>query len=208
MIRREENVPLSNKMAHEIASAINRVLFHQMAPGHIRIMKAQRNAKGAITAIAHPNATARIALLYRDIIVPVARMVNNGVEDFEESESWVRLQIQIVLVLRYMGKVTDGIQQMGEQLGAENAGIVIHTQLRWLANPSTIRERRKNRVIAASLVVFVVKGSKVAQRSVNTGMKAAGVWYRVRTYTNLGPESRCELCCAWGHMEDKCGNKP
>ena len=27
-------------------------------------------------------------------------------------------------------------------------------------------------------------------------------------YTNEGPDSRCELCCGWGHIENKCGSKP
>jgi hypothetical protein len=39
-------------------------------------------------------------------------------------------------------------------------------------------------------------------------IKAAGVWYRVETFTNIGPDSRCDLCCGWGHLETKCGNKP
>ena len=49
-------------MDQEIASAINRALFHLPAPAHIRIMKARRNAKGAFMAITHQNATAEMAL--------------------------------------------------------------------------------------------------------------------------------------------------
>ena len=90
----------------------------------------------------------------------------------------------------------------------KNEGIVIPTQVRWLANPRTIRERRQNREIAASSVGFVVKGSRVAQSLVKKAIKAAGVWYRVETYTNEGPDSRYELCCGWGHIENKCGSMP
>jgi hypothetical protein len=57
-------------------------------------------------------------------------------------------------------------------------------------------------------VVFVVKGSKVAQGLIKKGIKAAGVWYRVEQYTNAGPDSRCELCCGWGHIESKCSSEP
>jgi hypothetical protein len=208
ILRRDESVPLSNKMDQEIASAINRALFHQKAPAHIRIMNAKRNAKGAITAITHPNATAEMALQYRDIIITAARTVDKGVVDVEENESWERLKIHAVPLIRYMGKGTEGLQKMREEFEAENEGIVIPTQVRWLANPRTIRERRQNGEIAASSVVFVVKGSKVAQSLVKKGIKAAGVWYRVETYTNEGPDSRCELCCGWGHIENKCGSKP
>jgi len=65
ILRRDESVPLPNKMVQEIASAINRALFHQQAPAHNRIMNARRNAKGAITAITHQNPTAEMAKWYR-----------------------------------------------------------------------------------------------------------------------------------------------
>ena len=107
-----------------------------------------------------------------------------------------------------MGKCTEGQQMMREEFEAENEGIVIPTQVRWLANPSTIRERWQNGEIAASSVVFVVQGCKIAQSLVKKGIKAARVWYRVETYTNEGPDSRCELCCRWGHIEKMCGSKP
>jgi len=175
ILRRDESVPLSNKMDQEIVSAINRALFHQKAPAHIRIMNAMRNAKGAITAITHPNTTAEMALQYRDIIITGARTVDKGVVDVEENESWERLKIHTVSLVRYMGKGMEGLQKMREEFEAENEGIVIPTQVRWLANPRTIRERRQNGEIAASSVVFVVKGSRVARSLVKKDIKAAGV---------------------------------
>jgi len=80
-------VPLPNKMDHEIASAINRALFPQQAPAHIRIMNAMRNAKGAITAITHQNATAEMAMQYREIVIRAARTVDRVVVDVEENET-------------------------------------------------------------------------------------------------------------------------
>ena len=195
-------------MHQEIASGINRALFHLKAPAHVRIMNAKWNAKGAITAITHPNATTEMALQYRDIIITAARTVDKGVLDVEENESWESLNINSVPRIRYMGKGTEGLQKMREEFESENECIMIPTQVRSLANPRTIRERRQNREIAASSVVFVVKGSKVAQSLVKTGIKAAGVWYQVETYTSEGPDSRCDLCCGWGHIENKCGSKP
>jgi len=84
---RDESVPLSNTMDQEIASAINRALFHQKAPAHIRIMNAKRNAQGAITAITHPNATGEMAQQYCDIIITAARTVDKGVVDVSDDES-------------------------------------------------------------------------------------------------------------------------
>jgi len=93
-------VPLPNKMDQEIASAINRALFHQQAPAHIRIMNARRNAKGAITAITHQNATAEMAMQFRDIIITAARTVDRGVVDVQENETWERLKIHAVVKAR------------------------------------------------------------------------------------------------------------
>ena len=38
---------------------------------------------------------------------------------------------------------------MREEFEAENEGIVIPTEVRWLINPCSIRERKQNRKIAA-----------------------------------------------------------
>jgi len=142
-------------------------------------MNARRNAKGAITGITHQNATAEMALQYCDIIITAARTVGKGVVDVEDNDSWERATIYAVPLVRYMGKGTEGLQKMREEFEVENEGIAIPAQVRWLANPRTVRERRQNGEIAASLVVFVVKGNKVAQSLVKKGIKAAGVWYRV-----------------------------
>jgi hypothetical protein len=50
--------------------------------------------------------------------------------------------------------------------------------------------------------------SKVAQRSVTKAITEAEGLYQVETYTPEGPESRCDLCCGWGHIENQCGSKP
>jgi len=77
--------------------------------------------------------------------------------DVEENESWQRLKFHPVPLIQYMGKGAEGLQKMREEFDAENEGVVIPTQVRWLANTRTIRKRRQNGEIAASSVVFVIK---------------------------------------------------
>jgi hypothetical protein len=149
-----------------------------------------------------------MALLYRNIIISTARAVDKVVIDVEGNESWERLKIHAVPLIRYMGKGTEGLQKMREEIQVENEGVAIPAQVRWLTNPRTIKERRRNGEITASSVVFVVKGSKVAQGLIKRDIKAAGVWYCVEQYTNAGPNSRCELSCGWGHIESKCSSQP
>jgi hypothetical protein len=57
-------------------------------------------------------------------------------------------------------------------------------------------------------VVFVVKGSKVAQKQVKEGIKTGGQWYRVEPFTNAGPDGSRKHCVGWGHIESKCSGKP
>jgi hypothetical protein len=111
------------------------------------------------------------------MIITAARTVDNRFIDVEESGLWEMLKIHTVHLVRYMWKGTEGLQKMQNEFEAENEGIVIPSQLRWLANPRTMRERRQNGVIATSTVVFVIKWSKVAQSLIEKGIKEAEVQY-------------------------------
>jgi len=51
-------------------------------------MNAKRNVKSASRAIMHLNATAEMALRYRDMILTAARTVDQEVNAIEESQSW------------------------------------------------------------------------------------------------------------------------
>jgi len=46
----------------------------------------------------------------------------------------------------------------------------------------------------------------VAQGLVKKGIKAASVWYQGETYIIADSDSRCECCCGWRHIEDRCSN--
>jgi hypothetical protein len=138
-------------------------------------MNAKRNAKGAITAITHQNATGEMTMQYRDDIITALRTVDKGVMYVEENESWEMIRILAIPLVRYMGKGTEILQKIRVEFEVDNKGIAITTQIRWLANRHTIREMRQNRVIVASSVVFVVKGNNVAKSLLNKGIKAVGV---------------------------------
>jgi hypothetical protein len=193
-------------MDEEIASAVNTALCQQQAPAHIQIMNARRNAKGTITAITHPNATAKMALLYRDMTIKAARCVEKGIIDVEGNESCERLIIHSILLVRYIGKGTKGLHKMREEIQAENEGVAFPAQVRSLSNPRRIREGEQGGEIKASSVVFVVRRKKVAQRLLNECVIAAGVRYKVEPYMNAGPDSLCELSCGCGHIESKCSH--
>jgi len=117
------------------------------------------NANGPFNAITHPNATEAMAEWYRDIIIIDARTVNKGVVDIEDNESCERLKIHTVPLIQYMGNGPECLQMMREEFEEQYRSTVIPTQARWLVSPRTFRERRQTEAIAASSVVFIVKGS-------------------------------------------------
>jgi hypothetical protein len=83
-----------------------------------------------------------MALQYLVIIITAARTVDKGVVDVQENESWERLKIHAVPLVWLMGKGTEGLQNMREEFEAENKGVAIPAQVRWLAIPRTVCERR------------------------------------------------------------------
>jgi len=102
-------------------------------------MNARRNARGTIPAITHKNITAEMGLLYRDIIIKGARSVDKDIIDVEEKQSWERPKIHIIPLARYMGKGTEGLQMMSEEIKVQNQAVTIPAQVRWLSNPLTIK---------------------------------------------------------------------
>jgi len=116
-------------MDQEIASAINRALFHPKAPAHVRIMNARRKAKCTITAITHQNATAAMALAYSEVMIAAAHTVDKGVIDVEDNESWERLKIHALPLERDMGKGTEGLQKIRDEIHPEMEGVVIPIQV-------------------------------------------------------------------------------
>jgi hypothetical protein len=148
-------------MDQEIAAAINSELFHQKAPAHLLTLNAKRNARGTITSITDQNASAAMALIYHNIIIAATRRVDKGVMDIEENEASERLKIHAVPLVRYIGKETEGLKKIRDEIHTENDGVSVPVQVRWLASPHSINERSQMGVITSSSVVFVVKGSKV-----------------------------------------------
>jgi hypothetical protein len=80
---------------------------------------------------------------YHGIIVTAVRTAETGGVDINEHETWKRLIIHAVPIMRYIGKGTEGLQKMRREFEEANEGITIPTLVRLLVNPRTIRERRQ-----------------------------------------------------------------
>ena len=201
-----KSIPQPNRMDKELVSAVNRAEFQEWAPADALIMNVKRNTRGTITAITHRNSTPEMALLYPDVNLKTASSVDKGIIDVKRIKSWGILKTHTVLLVWYLGQGTEGLHKIFVEFQEEYNEVRIPAQVRWLSNPCTVSEWEQRAEVNQSSVFFVVRRMKGAQRPANTGVSTARVWYKVKLSWSRGPESLCELCGRWGHIERKYSN--
>jgi hypothetical protein len=149
-----------------------------------------------------------IALVYTKEIIPVACTVDMRVINREENVLRKQYKLHTLPEVWYMGNETEGLHRICNKIHTENEGVVIHVQLRWLANTHNIRNTTQTGEISASSVVLVVTYIKVACRLVKENLEVPAVWYGVERFRNVDRDSHCKHCWEWGHVESKCSKKP
>jgi len=201
----DNGLPLSQKKNLDISSEVNRALSEAEVPHFVRIQGVTKNTRGCLSTITTPGATAEMFIWYREIVIKAARKVDAEIVDIETSELWDRVKMHGVNFDRYLGKKTGGgPEKLRQELQAENEGVVLPLAINWIGGPKDV-QKKKAEGKKASSVVFAVKGSKMAEKVMKGGLRAAGVKYDVEKFMNAGPDSFCGVCSRWGHVEAKCG---
>jgi hypothetical protein len=59
-------------------------------------------------------------------------MIDRGIIGFSENEAWQRLKVHGVALNRYVGRGTNRLEKLREEIQGENAGVVIPIAARWL----------------------------------------------------------------------------
>jgi len=204
--KRDNGLPLSQKKDLDILLEVNRALFEAKVPYFVRIQGVTKNTRGCLSTITTTGATAEMLIQYREIVIKAARKVDAGIVDIETNELWERVKMHGVNFDRYLGKKTGGgLEKLRQELQAENEGVVLPLAINWIGGPKDV-QKKKAEGKKASMVVFAVKGSKMAQKVLKGGLRAAGVKYDVEKFMNAGPDSFCGVCSRWGHVEAKCGS--
>jgi len=203
--KRDNGLPLSQKKDLDISSEVNRALFEANIPYFVRIQGVTRNTRGCLSTITTPGATAEMLIKYREIVIKAARKVDAGIVDIETNELWEKVKMHGVNFDRYLGKKTGGgLEKLRSELQAENEGVVLPLAISWIGGPKDV-QKKKAEGKKASSVVFSFKGSKMAERVLKGGLRAAGTKYEVEKFATAGPDSFCGVCSRWGHVEAKCG---
>jgi len=204
--KRDNGLPLSQKKDLDISSEVNRARFEAKVPHFVRIQGVTKNTRGCLSTITTPAATAEMLIRYREIVIKAARKVDAGIVDIETNELWERVKMHGVNFDRYLGKKTGGgLEKLRHELQAENEGVVLPLAINWIGGPKDV-QKKKAEGKKAYLVVFAVKGSKMAEKVLKGGLRAAGVEYDVEKFMNAGPDSFCGVCSRWGHVDAKCGS--
>jgi len=204
--KRDNGLPLSQKKDLDISSEVNRALFEAKVPYFVRIQGVTKNTRGCLSTITTPAATAEMLIRYREIVIKAAKKVDAGIVDIETNELWERVKMHGVNFDRYLGKKTGGgLEKLRQELQAENEGVVLPLAINWIGGLKDV-QKKKAEGKKASSVVFAVKGSKMAEKVLKGGLRAAGVKYDVERFVNAGPDSFCGVCSRWGHVDAKCGS--
>jgi len=204
--KRDNGLPLSQKKDLDISSEVNRALFEAKVPHFVRIHGVTKSTRGCLSTITTPGATAEMLIWYREIVIKAARKVDAGIVDIETNELWERVKMHGVDYDRYLGKKTGGgLEKLRQELQAEDEGVGLPLAINWIGGPKDV-QKKKGEGKKRSTVVFAVKGSKMAEKVLKGGLRAAGVKYDVEKFMNAGPDSFCGTCSSWGHVEAKCGS--
>jgi len=204
--KRENGLPLSLKKDLDISAEVNRALCEAKVPYFIRIQGVTKNTRGCLSMITTAGATAEMLIRYREIVIKAVRKVAAGIVDIGMNEIWERVKIHSVNFDRYLGKKTGGgLEKLRQELQGENEGVVLPLAINRIGGPKDV-QKKKAEGEKASTVVFAVKGSKMAEKVLKGGLRAAGVKYGVERFINAGPDSFCGICSRWGHVKAKCGS--
>jgi len=204
--KRDNGLPLSQKKDLDILSEVNRALFDAKVPHFIRIQGVMKNTRGCHSTITTPGAPAEMLIRYREIVIQAARNLDSGIVDIETNELWERVKMHGVNFDRYLGKTMGGgLEKLRQKLQAENKGVVLPLAINWIGGPKDVQKKKVEGQTALT-VVFAVKGSKMAEKVLKGGLRAAEVKYDVEKFMNAGPDSFCGVCSRWGHVEAKCGS--
>ena len=164
-----------------------------------------RNANRSIVIMTNETISADDMIeRWEHLLINATKGVDKGVTSIESQDAWYKLRIHGIPLRRFMGKGTEGLQKLCEELEAENPSCQTLPGARWLGNPVTMKEKMRKGEQSASTVVVTVKGRGASNHLLQHKAMIGGLRYTVDRYIPARPDSMCETCCGLGHLQSKC----
>ena len=185
-----------------VISEVNRAL-HRGAIQDVRVERLRCTETGRILGITSPTSTFEGLLKHRDMVLKAARSVLGEASDLvpQQKRRWVK--IQNISLVRCMGKMAGGLCLLREELEAENSGVSIPADIRWLSRAKTQARYQEFRG-GTSSVVAVVLGGATFSRIYRSGVHLFGRRYEAEAFEEARPDAFCNRCSCWGHVAPHC----
>ena len=196
---------LRSNETENITSRVNRAL-HSMGISNTRVERVRCTETHRILGVTSPTPTLKDLLQHRDMVLKVARTVDASISDITALQKWMWTRIHNISLTRYMGKEKDGgLRKLREELGAENSGVQIPAEIRWLGG-AKVRARFQEKKEGASSVVAAVLGEAAFSRLCRYGVRLLGAKHDVDAYEEVRPNAFCTRCSRWGHIAPHCSS--
>lgn len=196
------DIRLSANEVANITSAINRALHKEGIEG-IRVDRVRCTDTRRILGTTTPTSTLQGLLAHRDLVLRAARTVDNSIRDVAAQQKWMWIRIHDVSLGRYMGGTDGGLRRLREELEAENDGVRIPADIRWLSRAKAQARYRETRG-GSSAVVAAVLGEATFGRLCRSGVRLIGRKHEIDAYQEARPDVCCGRCSAWGHIAPHC----
>ena len=139
------------------------------------------------------------------MVLRVAHTVHGAVSDVVLQQKWKWIRIHNVSLVQYMGK-GGSLRKLREELEAENAGVHIPADIRWLSG-AKVRARLQEARSGSSAVVAAVLGEAIFNRLCRSGIRLPAGRYEVDAYEEDRPDALCQRCGTWAHVAPHCEAK-
>ena len=176
--------------------SINRAL-HREGISEVRVERIRCTDSSRLLGTTTSTSTLQDLLRHRDLVLKAARMVNSCVTDLVPQQKWKLIRIHDISLTRYMGGERDGgLRKLREELEAENTGVHIPAEIRWLGG-AKVRARFKALADknGSSSVVAAVLGEVTFGRLCKSGVWLFGRRYKVNAFEEAWrPDFFCSRC--------------
>ena len=122
---------LTSRDTANLTLAINRAL-HQGNISSVRVDRVWCTDKARLMGTTSPPSSFQDLLKHRNLVLKAARRVLSDISDIAPKQRWKWIRIHNVPLNRYMGG-GGGLKKLCEELEAENAGVRVPAEIRWLS---------------------------------------------------------------------------
>lgn len=152
--------------------------------------------------ITSPTSSLQDLLQHRNVVLRAARTVLGDISSIAPQQRWKWIRTHNVPLDRYMGG-GGGLKKLREGLEAENAGVQVPADIRWLSGAKA-RARFHREGCGSSSAVAAVLGEEAFGRLCRRGIRLPGGRYEVDAFEEERPDALCLRCGEWGHVTPHC----